>query len=367
MALTKDGSMLCSSCVPCCNATFTNMQQLECRNEIASARARYSHWRSVALSFTVDGNLLPAPPASSESCDTEAEAWDAVALRMRGIAGSASCKKQRIGPTGGYCLSSHKARKDGNDCLSEQLAISLHTQAFTNNLTLSNVSVLDLGCGVGQYGSWFRKHAPAVKWTGVDGAENVEQATNGTVTFVDLTEGLPRSIRRSSYDWVMSLEVAEHIPRAGEPAYIHAMASMAQRGVVLSWAHPGQLGAKGAKHVNTQAAPYVSCAMQLVGFDRDPYMQRRLKLGTRESTMPCPWLGPNMMVFVRQRRPRTQQEKRLRLLALLRQPMSPEFARLYLELTSEVCRYSPCHLSPASRCGTVGRMFDRTTLNYSKS
>ena len=44
---------------------------------------------------------------------------------------------------------------------------------------------------------------------GLDGAEGVEEATNGLVRFADLTEGLPLFARKP-WGWGMSIEVAEH-------------------------------------------------------------------------------------------------------------------------------------------------------------
>jgi hypothetical protein len=55
--------------------------------------------------------------------------------------------------------------------------------------------VVDLGCGQGQYGRYFRRHAPSVEWLGVDGAEGVEFATGGFVRFADLSNGLPSSLQ----------------------------------------------------------------------------------------------------------------------------------------------------------------------------
>ena len=37
----------------------------------------------------------------------------------------------------------------------------------------------DFGAGAGLYGRYFAKHAPTVRWVGVDGADNVEVATDG--------------------------------------------------------------------------------------------------------------------------------------------------------------------------------------------
>eukprot|EP00966_Prymnesium_polylepis_P206030 4774127-Prymnesium_polylepis.2 len=49
---------------------------------------------------------------------------------------------------------------------------------------------------------------------------------------------------------VMSLEVAEHVPRSGEAQFLYNLLSLQPRKVILSWAHIGQ---GGHFHVNCQA------------------------------------------------------------------------------------------------------------------
>ncbi len=69
--------------------------------------------------------------------------------------------------------------------------------------------------------------------------------------YLDLTlpqYGLPM------YDWVISLEVAEHIPAQFEAVYMDNIARHAREGVVLSWARPGQ---GGYSHVNNRPFEYV--------------------------------------------------------------------------------------------------------------
>ncbi|CAG5124210.1 unnamed protein product, partial [Candidula unifasciata] len=55
------------------------------------------------------------------------------------------------------------------------------------------------------------------------------------VKFLDLTApqyGLP------AYDWVVSVEVGEHIPAKFEDIYLDNLARHAKEGIVLSWAVP---------------------------------------------------------------------------------------------------------------------------------
>ena len=49
------------------------------------------------------------------------------------------------------------------------------------------------------------------------------------------------------YDWVICMEVAEHIPREFEHVFLLNLVASAQKGVLLSWGLPGQ---NGIGHVN---------------------------------------------------------------------------------------------------------------------
>ena len=85
-------------------------------------------------------------------------------------------------------------------------------------------SINDFGAGVGQYGHYLRREG--LPWHGYDGAGDVEEYTDGFVKFVDLslpTLALPRA------DWVVSLEVAEHIPRTHEWAVLRNLHAHACR------------------------------------------------------------------------------------------------------------------------------------------
>ena len=148
-----------------------------------------------------------------------------------------SCLQKRRGPTGGYCVRKEHPARGGNSCLSPRLAALLAQHAFG-----TGAHVVDLGCGLGQYGRYFASHFPSIHYTGLDGAENIEEATDGFVRFADLTDGVPRAVRSLRTDWVMSLEVAEHVPRIGEARFVHSLTSLATTGIIMSWATPGQGG-----------------------------------------------------------------------------------------------------------------------------
>lgn len=104
-----------------------------------------------------------------------------------------------------------------------------------------------------------------------DGVPFCETTSEGRVKFLDLTlpqYGLPL------YDWIVSLEVAEHIPKQFESIYIDNIVRHAREGVVLSWARPGQ---GGYSHVNNRPFEYIKDLMEKQGFSHDDVESQKLK------------------------------------------------------------------------------------------
>lgn len=112
--------------------------------------------------------------------------------------------------------------------------------------------------------------------------------TDGAVKFVDLT--IPQFLPKT-YDWVMSLEVGEHIPDIYEDLFIGNLVRHAERGVVLSWAVNGQ---GGHHHVNTHDNEFIITRMKEEGFVYDTSESRIL----REKAS-VPWFKDTIMVFRR--------------------------------------------------------------------
>jgi len=108
------------------------------------------------------------------------------------------------------------------------------------------------------------------------------------VKFLDLTlpqYWLPR------YDWVLSMEVVEHIPAEFEFIVLDNIDRAAGHGVVLSWAVTGQ---GGFHHVNNRPLSYVNQTMFYRGFTMD--LNSSLVLREQAS---LPWLKNNLMLFIR--------------------------------------------------------------------
>ncbi len=166
------------------------------------------------------------------------------AQELRKAYGITHCALHGIGPRGGFCVDPELQKKGGDDGAAASGTLC-DTQLCSQLAQLfANLSVADFGAGRGQYGKCL---GTAVgQYTAYDGGEGVEAATDGAVRFLDLSE--PTWLGRT-FDWVMSLEVGEHIPKEQESAYVGNIVRHASRGVVLSWAVPGQ---GGHHHVNNQ-------------------------------------------------------------------------------------------------------------------
>lgn len=128
-------------------------------------------------------------------------------------------------------------------------------------------SVVDLGAGVGRYGQYLLDSGRVKEWHGYDGALNVNAVSEGPVKFMDLTQpdaGDERPCPKS--DWVVSLEVAEHIPVQYESAYLRNIRCHATEGAIVSWAKPGQ---GGNHHVNEKSEEDAVREMSKWGFQPD--------------------------------------------------------------------------------------------------
>ena len=128
------------------------------------------------------------------------------------------------------------------------------------SLSRRRVTLTELGAGKGCYSVF-------MAWCGIDivaaldGAAGISELTGGAVVTHDLS--LPVEAKA---DWILSLEVAEHIPKEHEAAFVSNIVSNAKCGVILSWAGRGQAG---SGHVNTQHASYVIELMASHGFNHD--------------------------------------------------------------------------------------------------
>jgi hypothetical protein len=156
-------------------------------------------------------------------------------------------------------------------------------------ITRENItSINDFGAGVGQYKAAILNEHPKLDYRGYDGAGNVVEYTKGFLEYADLTYplGKPKA------DWVLSLEVGEHVPSTHEGMLIRNLHRHNRKGVILSW---GILGQDGHNHVNNHANEYIVNMMNKLGYDYDIPLSQKF----RNNDGNYRWFQHSVMVFRR--------------------------------------------------------------------
>ena len=163
-----------------------------------------------------------------------------------------------------------------------------------------SLSLSDFGAGIGGYGRALLARDTRYKWVGYDAAGNIEEASAGFVKFFDLTT--PLSLPRT--DYVMSLEVGEHVPPAHEWMVIRNLHAHNCRGIVLSWARPGKAG---VGHVNTHTEAYLRDDFVGLGYRVNEPLTRALRVNRTRAAFATafrgrPILGPTEVALPMQNR-----------------------------------------------------------------
>lgn len=189
---------------------------------------------------------------------------------------------EQTSATGGWCIHNTKELGEGGFHKTDlKLAQALA-------LFFKGKRVASFGDGPGRYKKILDESGQLAVYDAYDGAPYSEQLSEGRVKFLDLTLpqfGLP------VYDYVISLEVAEHIPKDFEAIYVDNIFRHAKEGIVLSWAWPGQ---EGHSHVNGKLFKDVVILMEKNGFVHDVSASNILK---QSSTLV--WLQKSTNVYTR--------------------------------------------------------------------
>ena len=172
----------------------------------------------------------------------------------------------------GYWLDQQK----GGHYFDRTLATSL-VPLFTNH------RVIDFGCGEGRYVAFFRVRD--INCCGYDGNPETPVLSKHQGQVLDLAQ--PVSLKPA--DYVLSLEVGEHIPREFEQTFLDNIANHCTKGAVVSWAVPKQ---QGRGHFNCRSNSYIIGQMQLRGMSYDHETTQQLR---QEATLP--WFHKTLMLF----------------------------------------------------------------------
>jgi hypothetical protein len=249
--------------------------------------------------------LVRAPPAQAQSPHQvalpggggggdEAQALRAEVAMLRRALVSIYCELRGVGPTGGFCLDAkNSGHAGGNDILPRELAVQLAA-------LFDGARVANLGAGIGHYELFWAatplgQPAPAAVRS-CDGAENIAEfalrhpvTAEPLVTYCDLTAP---GLSLGEADWAMSIEVAEHIPAGtSEKAFLDNLVAHGRKGIVLSWAVPGQ---GGHHHVNEKANADVVALVVARGYVSDAETTARLRGVVDDGAF---WLKNTIHVF----------------------------------------------------------------------
>jgi hypothetical protein len=167
------------------------------------------------------------------------------------------------------------------------------------SIFLGTASVYDIGAGVGQLAVCFHLLQSKVDYMGFDGGNNIESLwgrnwpVNGnshhvipSICWIDAS--LPISL--PPRDWVISIEVGEHIPFPSESQFLDNLAQLSSKGVILSWAVPGQ---GGRWHVNERSNAYIIAQMGKRGLWYDD----AITMALRRTVQAHLYLQKTLMVF----------------------------------------------------------------------
>ena len=145
-------------------------------------------------------------------------------------------------------------------------------------------TIMDFGCGMGTYVATFRKNG--FEANGCDGNPDTIELTKGLCEVKDLSQAFNLN---KQFDWIVSLEVGEHIPKPYEKVFVNNLVRHCKKGIVLSWAVKGQ---RGAGHFNNQNNAYVKNMFDELGFDSEPEVEQTLRNASTRY-----WFKNTIMVF----------------------------------------------------------------------
>jgi cyclopropane fatty-acyl-phospholipid synthase-like methyltransferase len=143
--------------------------------------------------------------------------------------------------------------------------------------------IYDIGCGSGDY-TFFLREA-GLSCSGFDGNPFTRQDTNGVCEVMNFA--IPQALSKA--DYILCLEMGEHVPKQYEDIVIQNLHNSNARGIILSWAIPGQ-GGEG--HFNEQSNQYIKSIFAGLGYINNLEEERILR---DASTLP--WFKNTIMVF----------------------------------------------------------------------
>jgi len=145
-------------------------------------------------------------------------------------------------------------------------------------------TVADFGCGDGRYIKTLI--ALGFDGEGFDGNPHTPTMTDGVGKVLNIA--LPQNLGKK-YDFVISLEVGEHIPKKFEATFLANLDRHNIKGIILSWAVPGQ---GGYGHFNERSNQYIKKQLRKLGYRPNNELQEFLR-----QSATIFWFKNTVMVF----------------------------------------------------------------------
>eukprot|EP00942_MAST-04A_sp_MAST-4A-sp1_P000272 g272.t1 len=155
--------------------------------------------------------------------------------------------------------------------------------SFITNIVLNIKSVVEFGASLGCYSHYFVEKG--INVNAYEGAKNINEITDGFVKHLDLTEA---SDGVEISDFVVCLEVGEHVPKQFEDNMFKIINNSNKKGVILSWAW----STRGEGHVNVHDNKYIKNKMRSYGYVNDMAGEKMLRDSATLS-----WFKKTLMVF----------------------------------------------------------------------
>jgi len=146
-------------------------------------------------------------------------------------------------------------------------------------------TVGDFGAGGGQYSTWLNETG-LLQAFAFDGTRLASKITNGAVSVINLIED---THLWRVFDWVMCLEVGEHIPQQYATTLLRNLRRHATKGLVMSWSDDWE----GIGHINCLSQDdFVALVQRETGLHFDAAATQVVKQGCE-----IDYIGRTIAVF----------------------------------------------------------------------
>lgn len=150
----------------------------------------------------------------------------------------------------------------------------LHDRGLSHGIAMflqreNAASAVDFGCGLASYTKVILAHG--INCDAYDGNPDTPEVTGGIGKVQDLSQPFDLGKR---YEWVVCLEVGEHLPKQYESTLIENIHRHNTKGVILTWAHLGQ---GGYGHFNCQDPEYIKGLFAELGYINDIESENELR------------------------------------------------------------------------------------------